>query len=348
MSNAMKSPPYIAAHQPLQANFGSGKRPFLKLFCLAILLAMATDGSQALAQDYPNKPIRLVIPYPPGGGNDTLGRLVAQRLSTSLGQQVFVDNKPGAGGNLGTELVARAKPDGYTLTLGFVANMAMTPHMGKLGYDPIKDFAPISMVAQGYQILVVNPAFPAKTVAELVSLAKAKPGEINFASGGNGSPLQMSAELFKIAAGIDIMHIPYKGSSPAAAAVLAGDTQMVFGGVVSSLPFVKTGKLRALAVTSPKRIDAAPEVPTMTELGYPGVVASSWYGLFAPGGTPPAIIDKLNKEMVALGKNPEHRAQLEKQGQEAVYSTPDELANYVKSESAKWSRVIKTAKIEAD
>lgn len=344
----MKSPLIMAMYKPLRTGCSAALHLFLGLFCFAALLAMAAHAPHAVAQDYPNKPIRLVIPYPPGGGNDTLGRLVAQRLSTSLGQQVFVDNKPGAGGNLGTELAAKARPDGYTLTLGFVANLAMTPHMGKIGYDPIKDFAPISMVAQGYQILVVNPAFPAKTVPELVAMAKAKPGEINFASGGNGSPLQMSAELFKIAAGIDIMHIPYKGSNPAAAAVLAGDTQMVFGGVVSSLPFVKTGKLRALAVTSPKRIDAAPDVPTMTELGYPGVVASSWYGLFAPTGTPPAIIERLNKEMVALGKNPEHRAQLEKQGQEAVYSTPEELASYVKAESAKWGRVIKTAKIEAD
>ena len=319
--------------------------------CLCILAALPALGftpASLAQQDYPNRPVRLVVPYPPGGGNDTLGRLVAQRLSTALGQQVFVENKPGAGGNLGTEQVAHAKPDGYTLTLGFVANLAMTPHMGKLNYDPVKDFAPISMVAQGYQILVVNPAFAARTVPELVAMAKARPGALNFASGGNGSPLQMSAELFKIAAGVDIMHIPYKGSAPAAAAVLSGETQMVFGGVVSSLPFVKAGKLRALAVTSPKRIDAAPDVPTMTELGYPSVVASSWYGLFAPAGTPPAIIERLNREMVALGKNPEHRAQLDKQGQEAVYSTPEELRNYVRSESEKWGRVIKTAKIEAD
>lgn len=321
---------------------------WLRGFCCLSLLAVALHTPQAAAQDYPNRPIRLVVPYPPGGGNDTLGRLVAQRLSTALGQQVFVENKPGAGGNLGTELVAHAKPDGYTLTLGFVANMAMTPHLGKLGYDPVKDFAPVSMVAQGYQILVVHPSFPAKTVPELVALAKARPGALNYASGGNGSPLHLVAELFKLSAGIDMQHIPYKGSSPAAAAVLAGETQMVFGGVVSSLPFVKSGRLRALAVTSPKRIDAAPDVPTMAELGYSGVEASSWYGLFAPAGTPPAIIARLNREMVALGKNPEHREQLEKQGQEAVYSTPEELAAYVKSESAKWARVIKTAKIEAD
>jgi tripartite-type tricarboxylate transporter receptor subunit TctC len=322
-------------------------RLFGALSCL-VLVTLTAYAPHAAAQDYPNKPIRLVIPYPPGGGNDTLGRLVAQRLSVALGQQVYVDNKAGAGGNLGTELVAHAKPDGYTLTLGFVANMAMTPHLGKVNYDPVKDFAPISMVAQGYQILVVNPAFPAKTVPELVAMAKAKPGTLNYASGGNGSPLHLVAELFKLSAGVDIQHIPYKGSNPAAAAVLGGETQMVFGGVVSSLPFVKSGKLRALAVTSPKRIDAAPDVPTMVELGYKGVEASSWYGLFAPAGTPPAIIARLNKEMVALGKNADHRAQLDKQGQEAVYSTPEELAAYVKSESEKWSRVIKTAKIEAE
>ncbi len=323
-------------------------KTLFRLVCAFAVMAAVVQASPAAAQDYPNKPIRLVVPYPPGGGNDTLGRLVAQRLSTSLGQQVYVDNKPGAGGNLGTDLAAHARPDGYTLTLGFVANMAMTPHLGKLGYDPVKDFAPISMVAQGYQILVVNPSFPAKSVPELVALAKAKPGSLNYASGGNGSPLHLVAELFKLSAGIDMQHIPYKGSNPAAAAVLGGETQMVFGGVVSSLPFVKSGRLRALAVTSPKRIDAAPDVPTMAELGYAGVEASSWYGLFAPAGTPPAIIARLNREMVALGKNPEHREQLDKQGQEAVYSTPEELAAYVKSESAKWGRVIRTAKIEAD
>jgi tripartite-type tricarboxylate transporter receptor subunit TctC len=309
---------------------------------------LALHAPPALAQDYPNKPIRLVVPYPPGGGNDTLGRIVAQRLSAALGQQVFVDNRPGAGGNLGTEQVAHAKPDGYTLTLGFVANLAITPHMGKVNYDPLKDFAPISMVAQGYQILVVNPALPVKSVPELVALAKAKPGTLNFASGGNGSPLQLVAELFKIAAGIDMMHIPYKGSSPAAAAVISGETQMVFGGVVSSLPFIKSGRLRALAVTSPRRLESLPDVPTMVELGYPSVVASSWYGLFAPAGTPAAIIQRLSREMTNLGKSPEHREQLVKQSQEAVYSTPEELAQYVKSESEKWGRVIKTAHIEAE
>ncbi len=312
------------------------------------LIAIAIHTPQAAAQSYPDKPIRLVVPYPPGGGNDALGRIVAQRLSVALGQQVFVENKAGASGNVGTEFVARAKPDGYTLNLGFVANMAVTPHMGKAGYDPIKDFAPISMVANGYQILSVSPAFPATSVAELVAIAKAKPGTLNFGSGGSGTPLHTVGELFKLATGTDIMHIPYKGSPQATAAVLAGETQMVFGSVVATLPFVKAGKLRALAVTSPKRIDAAPDVPTLVELGYPGVEASSWYGLFAPKGTPPAIIGRLNREMLALSQNPEHREHLAKQGQEAVYSTPEELAAYVKSESDKWGRVVKAAKIQMD
>ena len=313
----------------------------------ATVFAFALHVPRAVAQDFPNKPIRLVVPFPPGGGNDALGRLIAQRLSVALGQQVFVDNKAGAGGNLGTELVARSKPDGYTLTLGFAPNFAITPHLGKVNYDPFKDFAPISMVAQGYQILVVNPAFPAKTLPELVAMAKAKPGTINFASGGNGSPLHLAAELFKMASGVDITHIPYRGSAPAAAAVVAGETEMMFGGVVSSLSFIRVNRLRPLAVTSPKRIDALPDTPTLAELGYPGAQASSWYGLFAPAGTPATIISRLNREMVALGKNAEHKEQLSKQGQEAAYSTPEELAQFVKAESEKWARVIKTAHIEA-
>jgi tripartite-type tricarboxylate transporter receptor subunit TctC len=320
----------------------------------AVLAVAATYAPAARAADrkaansYPDHPIRLVVPFPPGGGNDTLGRLVAQRLSTTLGQTVVVENRAGALGNLGTEQVARAKPDGYTLTLGFVANFAMTPSLSKTGYDQNKDFAPISMVAQGFQILVVNPQLPVKNVAELIALAKAKPGELNYASGGNGSPLHLVAELFKMQTGTDIQHVPYKGSAPAAAAVISGETQMVFGGVVSTLPFVPTGRRRALAVTSPSRIAAAPDVPTLNELGYPGIEASSWYGLFAPAGTPPAIVAKLNQEMVKLAKDPDYREQLNKQGQEAMSSTPEELARYVRSESEKWGRVIKTANIKAD
>jgi tripartite-type tricarboxylate transporter receptor subunit TctC len=273
---------------------------------------------------------------------------VAQRLSTTLGQQVIVDNRPGAGGNLGTEQAARAKPDGYTLMLGFVANMAMTPGMGKVNYDPLNSFAPISMVAQGYQILAVHPAFAAKTVAELIALAKAKPNALNYGSGGSGTPLHLVGELFKLRTGTDIQHVAYKGSPQATTAVLAGETQMVFGSVVATLPFVTSGRLRALAVTSPKRIDAAPNVPTLNELGYPGIEASSWYGLFAPAGTPPAIVQRINGEMVKIAEDPEYRQQLNKQGQEAISSTPQELSRYMRTELDTWTRVIKTARIKPD
>ena len=317
-------------------------------FCLGGLLLGCALAAPVAAQTYPDHVIRLIVPFPPGGGNDTLGRLVAQRLSSTLGQQVIVDNRPGAGGNLGTELAARAKPDGYTLMLGFVANMAMTPGLGKVNYDPLTSFTPISMVAQGYQIISVNPAFPAQTIGELIAMAKAKPGTLNYGSGGSGSPLHLVGELFKLRTGTDIQHIPYKGSPQATAAVLAGETEMVFGSVVATLPFVKTGKLRALAVTSPKRIAAAPDVPTLNELGYPGIEASSWYGLFAPAGTPPAVIARINTEMVKLARDPEYREQLNKQGQEAISSTPEELNRFMRSEFDTWSRVIKTANLKAD
>ncbi len=320
-------------------------------FRLGSLLVGAALGALAApvaAQSYPDHVIRLIVPFPPGGGNDTLGRLVAQRLSSTLGQQVIVDNRVGAGGNLGTEQAARAKPDGYTLMLGFVANMAMTPSLGKVNYDPLTSFAPISMVAQGYQIISVNPAFPAQSIKDLIAMAKAKPGTLNYGSGGSGSPLHLVGELFKLRTGTDIQHIPYKGSPQATTAVLAGETQLVFGSVVATLPFVKTGKLRALAVTSPKRIAAAPDVPTLNELGYPGIEASSWYGLYAPSGTPPAIIARINAEIVKLAQDPDYREQLGKQGQEAISSTPEELARFMRSEFDTWSRVIKTAHIKAD
>jgi tripartite-type tricarboxylate transporter receptor subunit TctC len=318
-----------------------------RLAAVVALAIAATAGAHA-QQDYPNRPVRLVVPFPPGGGNDTLGRIVAQRLTPALGQQVIVDNRPGAGGNIGTDQVAKSPPDGYTLTLGFVANFAMTPSLQKVAYDPLRDFAPISLVALSYQILVVHPSLPAKSVQELVALAKAKPGFYNYGSGGNGSPLHLAAELFKQAASIDVVHVPYKGSAPAAAAILAGDTQMLFGGLVSSLPHVRTGKLRALAVTAPKRMEAAPDVPTLAELGYQGVEPSSWYGLFAPAGTPAAIVQRLNREVVAFSAQPDYREQLRNQGQEATPSTPEELARFVKTEFDKYARVIRAANIKAD
>ena len=314
-----------------------------------VLSGMAALPCAALAADaYPSHTIRLVVPYPPGGGNDALGRLVAQRLATVLGQPVVVENKPGADGNLGTATVARAKPDGYTLILGFVANMAMTPNMGPVGFDPLKDFAPVGLVAQGYQVLVVNPEVPARSVAELVALAKAEPNRLNYASGGNGSPLHLAGELFKMTTRISMQHIPYKGSSPAATAVIGGEAQVIFGGVVSTLPFVRSGRLRALAVTSPKRLEAAPDIPTLDELGYKGVDTAAWYGLFAPAGTPKPIVQMLTNAITQLTADPAYQAQLARQGQEPASSTAEELADYNRVELDKWGKVIKAANIRAD
>jgi tripartite-type tricarboxylate transporter receptor subunit TctC len=313
-----------------------------------LVLVLALVFAPAFAQDYPVKPVRLVVPFAPGGGNDALARLIAQKLSTALGQQVIVDNRPGAGGITGTDQVAHAAPDGYTLLLGFVGPLTMSPGMQKVGYDPVKDFAPISLVAQGYQVLAVNPSVPAKSVQELVALAKSKPGTLNYASGGQGTPLHLVPELFKQAAGIDVVHVPYKGSGPAATAVLAGDAQMMFGSMVATVPLVQAGRLRALAVSSPRRLEALPAVPTLVETGYPGVEASSWYAILAPAGTPRPIVERLNAEIARAVDGADFRETLARQGQEAESSTPDRLAELIRTELAKWTRVVKTAGIKPE
>jgi tripartite-type tricarboxylate transporter receptor subunit TctC len=305
---------------------------------IAFVLVVVT-ATFAGAQTYPTKPIRLIVAYAAGGGNDALARLVAQRFRDALGQPVVVENRPGSDGDIGTGFVATSKPDGYTLLLGFVVNMAQRHHMGDVGYDPMKDFAPISMVARGYNILAVNPKLPVNSVDELVAYAKARPGQLNHASTGT----DLVAELFKRTAGVDIVQVPYKGSAPAANSVVAGDTQLAFGGMVSTLQLVRAGKLRALAITSPKRVQAAPDIPTLEELGYHGVEASSWYGLFAPAGTPRPIIDRLSSEMVKVSQEPKFRSQLQGQGQENISGTPEELAAFMKFENERWSRLIKEA-----
>jgi len=302
----------------------------------------------AHAQDYPIKPIRLIVPAAPGGGNDAIARVVAQNLSTALGQPVVVENRGGAGGNVGTDAVAKAAPDGYTLLLAFSGPLAMTPGLAKVPYDPINSFAHVGLLAKGYQILVVHPSLPVRTVQELVALAKAKPGTINYATAGSGTPLHLAAELFRLAAGIEIVHIPYKGSSPAATAVLAGDAQMIFGGLVSSLPHVKTGRLRALAVTSPRREPQAPDVPTLAESGFPNVDPVSWYGISAPAGTLAPIVDRLSSELRRLVASKEYRELLAGQAQEAVGSTPAEFRAFIAADLQKWTRVIREAGIKAD
>jgi len=317
-----------------------------RLLALAVIALGASWSAQA--QDYPTKPVRIIVPFAPGGGNDTLARLIAHKLSVNLGEQFIVENRPGGGGITATDQVAHATPDGYTLLLGFVGPLTMSPAMRKVGYDPLTSFEPISLVAQGYQVLAVNPSVPAKSVSELVALAKSKPGVLNYASGGAGTPLHLVPELFKLAAGVDIVHVPYKGSGPAATAVLAGDAQMMFGSMVATVPQVKSGRLRALAVTSPKRIEALPDVPTLTELGYKGVEASSWYGIVAPAGTPHPIVAKLSAELAKVVASPDYREALAHHGQEAESSTPEQFREFIRSELEKWTRVVNAAHIRLE
>ena len=316
------------------------------IFTAALLIA--ASAAPALAQNYPVRPIRFLVPFAPGGGNDFVARLVAQKLSASLDQQVIVDNRAAAGGILATDMVAKAPPDGYTVLLGFVGPMAISPGLSKVPYDPLKDFTTVSLLARSYQMLVVHPSLPARDIKQLVALAKARPNDLNYASGGAGSPLHLAGELFKLAAGVQLAHIPYKGSSPAATAVLSGEAQVLFGGVASSLPLVKAAKLRALGVTSPVRLGAAPKVPTFAEAGLAAAELASWYGLVAPPALPDAITRKLNTEIVKIVQAPDYRTHMVNQGLEAAMSTPEEFARILAADVEKWAKVIKSAGIKAE
>ncbi len=311
---------------------------------LAVLLSTC-----AAAQNYPNRPVRLIVPFPAGGGNDTIARTVGNKLAIALGQQFVVDNRPGAGGIIGAEMAAHAPPDGYTLFLGGVASHGIVPNLRtKLGYDPVKDFAPVSLIAAAPLVLVVHPSVAATNVKELVQLAKAKPGQINFASNGTGGSSHMAAELFKMVTATDLTHVPYKGLSPALTDLLSGQVQLMFSSTIAMLPQVRAGKLRALAMTGARRSPAAPEIPTVTEAGYPGCVTSSWYGVLAPALTPASIVDRLNREIAAAVKLPDVRERLNSEGAEPAGGSPAEFAAHIRSEIARWAQVIKTAKIRAD
>jgi tripartite-type tricarboxylate transporter receptor subunit TctC len=312
---------------------------------LAMLLG-AVAGS-TLAQTYPSRLVQLLVPFAPGGGNDFLARLLGQKLGERLGQQIVVDNRPGAGGNLATDIVAKAAPDGYTLLLGFIGPLAISPNLEKLPYNPVKDFVAVSLLASSYHVLAIHPSLPARSVQHLIALAKAKPGELNYASGGSGTPLHLVPELFKSATGVNIMHVPYKGSSPAVIAVLSGEAHMLFGSITASMPHVRTGKLMALAVTSPNRSPLAPEVPTLAESGVRGVEAGSWYGLVAPAATPKDIIGRLRKEVLAVAASADYTQQLQNQAFEPLTSSPEDFPQFLQTEIAKWGKVIKSAGIKA-
>jgi tripartite-type tricarboxylate transporter receptor subunit TctC len=318
-------------------------------FAAAIALGVCWSGSSAAAQsDYPNRPIRLIVPVPPGGGSDFFARTIGAKLSESVGQPVIVDNRAGASGNLGHEIAARSAPDGYTIVLVSTV-VATNPSVYKnLPFDAIKDFAPITLVAAVPHLLVVNPKVPAKSVQELIALAKANPGKLNYGSAGIGSAFHLAPELFKVQTGTDIVHVPYKGGGPAIADVIGGQVDLAFGNLLAVLPQARAGTLRALGVTTAKRTPAAPDIPTIAEAGVPGYVFATWFGILAPAGTPRPIVAKLNREIVGILEAPEMKERLTKSGAEVTTSTPEAFALYLKSETAKWTKVLKDAGIKAE
>lgn len=305
--------------------------------------------AQVQAQVYPSKSIRMIVAYPPGGGTDIVGRVMAQKLSENLGHTVIVDNRGGATGNIGTELAARATPDGYTVLMGNVAPNAINVSLFiQIAFDPVKDFAPVSLVALTPNILVVNPGIPIKSVKDLIALAKAKPGYYNYASAGIGSSSHLAGALFGILTGTNIVHVPYKGGGLALVDVLSGQTQLYFATMPAAMPHVKSGKLRPVAVTSEKRSQTLPEFPTIAETGVAGYEAATWYGLLAPAQTPRVIVTRLHGEVVKILGVAEMRERLVAQGFEPVGNTPEQFGAYIKSEIAKWGKVIREAGIRAE
>ena len=325
------------------------KRPWANGARLAFVALLLVAALPSIAQTFPAKPLRLVVPFPPGGPLDVVGRLIAQQLGERWGQNVVVENKPGAGGNIGADFVAKSAPDGYTVVMGALSTHAVNPSLySKMPYDAQKDFAPITRVAITPNVLVVNPALPVNSVKELIAYAKAHPGKLSFGSGSTGSAGHLAGELFKVDAGIDMVHIPYKGAAPATQALLAGDTQLMFDNLANAMAQVKAGKLRALAVTTAERSKLAPDLPTMAEAGVAGFDISTWFGLFAPAGTPPAIIGKWNADVVRILDSPEMRERLAAQGAEAAPDSPDDFARFVSDELQKYARIVKASGARVD
>jgi len=322
------------------------------LFVMAAAMLLATLCATASAQPsagYPSRPVKLVIPFPPGGPLDIIGRAIAQKASEDWGQSVVVDNRPGAGGNIGADLVAKSPPDGYTILMGALSTHAVNPSLyGKMPYDAVKDFAPISLVAITPNVLVVNASLPVNSAKEFVAYAKANSGKLAFGSGSNGSAGHLAGELFKVDTGTDIVHVPYKGGAPATQALLAGDTQFMFDNLANAMPQVKAGKLKALAVTTALRSKLAPELPTMAEAGLPGFDISTWFGLLAPAGTPKDVIAKWNAEVTKILNSPDMRERLTAQGAEPAPTTPEQFAAFIQSEIPKYARIVKISGAKVD
>ena len=317
------------------------------LYCgtaLMVELALALAPASVAAQTYPARTVRIVVPTSPGGGNDFVARHAAAKLSERLGQQFIVENRAGAGGAIGTAFVAKAPPDGYTLLLGFVGQLAMLPHVERAGYDPLKDFVGVSVLASSYHFLAVHPSLPARTTKQLIALAKKRPGELNYASGNIWTPVHLVPELFKQATGTDIVAIQYKGSGPAAIGVLSGEAQVIVAGTTTILGYMQDKRLVGLAVTSPKRTPQAPDIPTLIEQGIKGVEAPSWYSIAAPAATPREVVTRLHGEIVKLAATPDYRTPLERQALEPTTTTPEQFASFLQAEYDKWGRVIRGLK----
>jgi tripartite-type tricarboxylate transporter receptor subunit TctC len=327
--------------------FRSLQAPWLGI--CALLVFSAVLAPSVSAQPFPSKPVKLVIPFPPGGSLDNVGRLLAQKISESWGQQVVVENKPGAGGNIGADAVAKSPADGYTVVMGALSTHAVNPSLySTMPYDAVKDFAPLSLVAITPNVLIVKTGMPIASVRDLVAYAKANPGKTNFGSGSNGSAGHLAGELFKIETGTDVMHIPYKGGAPALAALLAGDTQFMFDNLANAMAQVKGGTVRAIAVTTAQRSKLAPELPTMAEGGMPGFDISTWFGLMAPAGTPPDVVARWNAEIVKALNAPDVREKMLAQGAEPAPMTTQAFAAFIAKERDKYAKIVKASGAKVD
>jgi tripartite-type tricarboxylate transporter receptor subunit TctC len=320
----------------------------LRLLAAAALLACGGAWAQPAADAYPSKPIRLILPFPPGGGTDIIGRILSERMAADLGQPVVLENRGGAGGNVGAEAAARSAPDGYTMVL-VAPSLAISPSLyKKLNYDPIKDLTPIGLVATVPNVLVTHPSVPAQTLAEFIALAKNRPGAMNFGSGGAGTSNHLAGELFNLLAGVNLVHVPYKGVNLAMNDLIAGQVQLVVIGISAAAPQIKAGRLRALAVVTPKRTTALPDVPTAAEAGLANFEVTTWYGLLAPAGTPKPIITRLNAALGRAMHAPDLQERLAGLATEPVTGTPEEFGELIRSEMAKWGRVVRDAGLKAD
>lgn len=314
----------------------------------AALLVLAAAGAAAAGEqsDFPARPIRAVVAWAPGGAADLTARVASRQLSERLGQQVVVDNRSGASGAIGTALVARAAPNGYTLLIGGVTELVLNPQITAVPYAPLSDLRPVSPLSFGYYVLTIHPAVPARSVKDLIALARSRPGEINYASGGTGTNLSLMAELFKARAQVDIAHIPYKGGGPAAVAVMSGESQVIFSGIASVVQAVKAERMHALAVTGPKRSPLLPDVPTFAEAGLAGLDVGMWFGLLAPKGTPSEVVGRLHAEVAQLGDSAEYRAHLENLGFEPFTASPERFAAFLREEWSRWGEVISAAGVK--